>query len=63
MRAGLPQLLFPLTNAQPDDAARLVRLGVARQIDPKNYRGEAVAEEINALLADPNIQADMCIRP
>jgi rhamnosyltransferase subunit B len=57
MRAGLPQLLFPLTNAQPDDAARLVRLGVARQIDPKNYRGEAVAEEINALVADPNIQA------
>jgi UDP:flavonoid glycosyltransferase YjiC (YdhE family) len=53
LRAGCPMLVMPYNYDQPDNAARLVRLGVARTISRKDYSAERAAGELNALLSDP----------
>lgn len=50
LAAGIPQLVMPFTNDQPDNAARLLRLGVALAIRPKDYKGVAVARQLDRLL-------------
>ena len=37
---------------QPDNAARLKRLGVAEALPPKKFRGPAVAQALERLLSD-----------
>ncbi|MCB1025099.1 MAG: glycosyltransferase family 1 protein, partial [Acidobacteria bacterium] len=44
LRAGVPQLVMPYGLDQPDNAARVVRLGVARSIPRKKYSA-ALAEK------------------
>jgi UDP:flavonoid glycosyltransferase YjiC (YdhE family) len=51
LRAGIPQLLVPFAHDQHDNAARLVRLGVARKIEPRAYRAGAVAAILDELIA------------
>ena len=53
LRAGRPMLFVPFAHDQPDNAARVVRFGVARQIDRKQYRAKKVAAELRKLLSDP----------
>ena len=55
LAAGLPQLVMPMAHDQPDNAARLERLGVGRSLAPSKFRGPAVARELHALLDDPAI--------
>lgn len=55
LAAGVPQLVVPHAHDQPDNAARLVRLGVARTLEPKRYEAPRVAEELRALLNDPQV--------
>jgi len=55
--AGIPQLLMPLGFDQPDNAARLVRLGVARILYPSQFTVRNVAKELNALLTRIPIRA------
>ena len=43
LAAGRPQLIMPTTFDQPDNARRLVGLGVARSLRPRAFRGAAVA--------------------
>ena len=43
LAAGRPQLIMPMTFDQPDNASRLVGLGVARSLRPRAFRGAAVA--------------------
>ncbi|MCY4660368.1 MAG: glycosyltransferase [Acidobacteria bacterium] len=50
LAAGRPQLVMPMTFDQPDNAARLQRLGVGRWLPPYRFRGAAVARELRALL-------------
>jgi len=52
LAAGLPQLLMPMAYDQPDNAARLKRLGVAEALPPRKFRGPAVARALDRLLAD-----------
>jgi len=52
LRGGTPFLVVPHGNDQPDNAARLARLGLARSLGRHTYRHERVAEELRALLAD-----------
>ena len=52
LSAGLPQLLMPMAFDQPDNAARLKRLGVADALPPKKFRGPAVARALDRLLAN-----------
>ena len=56
LATGLPQLLMPMAFDQPDNAARLKRLGVADALPPKQFRGPAVARALDRLLTDEKVQ-------
>jgi UDP:flavonoid glycosyltransferase YjiC (YdhE family) len=59
LAAGIPQLTMPLSFDQPDNAARLARLGVARWLRPGAFTGTRVAGALDALLGDARV-ADTC---
>lgn len=50
MAAGIPQLIVPRRHDQPDNAVRLVQMGVARTLLPRAYRAPAVAQALQELL-------------
>jgi UDP:flavonoid glycosyltransferase YjiC (YdhE family) len=52
LRSGRPMIVVPHAHDQPDNAARVVRLGVARTVRQHRYRGSRVARELQELLAD-----------
>jgi UDP:flavonoid glycosyltransferase YjiC (YdhE family) len=54
LQAGRPMLVVPHAHDQPDNAHRAARLGVARVISPRKYRADRVAEELRALVTEPN---------
>jgi UDP:flavonoid glycosyltransferase YjiC (YdhE family) len=49
LAAGTPQLVMPLAHDQPDNADRLRRLGVGRELRPKSFSAANVARELQAL--------------
>jgi rhamnosyltransferase subunit B len=51
MRAGVPQLVMPYAFDQPDNAARMVRLGVGLSVTRKQYRATRVMQQLHALMA------------
>jgi len=51
LAAGVPQVVMPLAHDQPDNAARLRRLGVSRTLPPKRFHGPALAGVLAELLA------------
>ncbi len=53
LRAGRPMLVVPFAHDQPDNAARVTRLGAARTLPRHRYTAPRVARELAALLADP----------
>ena len=53
LRAGVPVLFVPFAHDQPDNAARVQRLGMARMIPRKQYRAERAAQELRELLENP----------
>jgi len=57
LRPGQPQLLVPHAHDQPDNAFRIRRLGVARQLTPKQYRAARVQADLRALLSDARYAA------
>jgi UDP:flavonoid glycosyltransferase YjiC (YdhE family) len=52
LRAGTPALVVPFANDQPDNAARLFRLGVSRTLPRKRYARKSAAKSLGDLLAD-----------
>jgi rhamnosyltransferase subunit B len=52
LAAGRPMLVMPYAFDQPDNAARLERLGVARSIRRREYTGRRAAAELDRLLND-----------
>ena len=52
LAAGRPMLVMPYGFDQPDNAARLRRLGVARTIGRKEYTARRAASELDRLLTD-----------
>lgn len=54
LRAGRPQLIVPLLSDQFDNAARAVRLGVARTVSRRRYSARCVTAEIRRLVAEPS---------
>ena len=52
LKAGRPQLITPYFVDQPDNAARVQRLGVARVIPLKQWAVTTVVRELRALMAD-----------
>jgi len=54
MRSGRPMLVVPYSHDQPDHAARLGKLGIARYIPREKYNAKIAAQEIQQLLGDKN---------
>lgn len=52
LRAGCPQLIVPFFADQADNAARAVRLGVARTVRRSRYSAARAQQQLSALLAD-----------
>ncbi len=53
LRAGQPQLVVPCLVDQPDNAARVVRMGAGRTLPRKRYRAARIAVELRKLLKEP----------
>ncbi|HVR86636.1 MAG TPA: glycosyltransferase [Planctomycetota bacterium] len=52
LKAGVPFVVVPFGNDQPDNAARCLRLGLSRILPKKRYRGDRAAETLDHLLRD-----------
>src|SRR5262249_36382125 len=53
LRAGVPQLVMPYAFAQPDNAARVPRLGVAVSMNRRHYKAATAARDLDRLLSTP----------
>lgn len=53
LRAGRPMLVVPFGVDQPDNAARVERLGVAKRLNRKHFRAALVARQLNRFLSEP----------
>lgn len=52
LRSGRPTLVMPYSHDQPDNAARVRRLGTSRTIFRKHYKYKEVAKQLHKLLED-----------
>ncbi len=57
LKAGIPQLIMPMSHDQPDNAARIERLGVGRSLPPKRFEAQAVARLLGELLGSAEVAA------
>ncbi|WP_017652195.1 glycosyltransferase [Fortiea contorta] len=57
LRAGRPTLVMPYSHDQPDNAARVERLGTSRIISRQSYTAVKVAKHLRQLLENPNYTA------
>lgn len=55
LRAGCPELVVPHGFDQPDNAARIVRLGVGDVLPASRYRADAATTLLRALLSDDGV--------
>lgn len=53
LASGRPMLVVPWSHDQPDNARRVVRLGVARTIPRHKYRAARLTSDLRMLLSDP----------
>jgi UDP:flavonoid glycosyltransferase YjiC (YdhE family) len=54
LRSGRPMLVVPHAHDQPDNAARVSRLGVARSLDAGAYTADRAAAHLRQLLEEPS---------
>jgi rhamnosyltransferase subunit B len=54
LKAGRPTLVMPYSHDQPDNAARVERLGTSRTIPRKQYQAARVAHQLDELLENPS---------
>lgn len=54
LRASRPTLVMPYSHDQPDNAARVERIGTSRTISRKQYSASQVAHELRELLENSN---------
>ncbi|HWN40570.1 MAG TPA: glycosyltransferase, partial [Thermoanaerobaculia bacterium] len=52
--AGRPTLVMPYSHDQPDNTARLERLGTSRTIPRNRYTAARAVTELRELLGNPN---------
>jgi rhamnosyltransferase subunit B len=57
LRAGCPTLIVPYSHDQPDNAARVERLGTSRTLSRKQYSTPQIVKELSELFANPNYAA------
>ncbi|MEL6385104.1 MAG: glycosyltransferase, partial [Cyanobacteria bacterium J06626_18] len=54
LRAGRPTLVLPYILDQPDNAARIERLGTSRTLERKQYSAARATQELRALIETPS---------
>jgi UDP:flavonoid glycosyltransferase YjiC (YdhE family) len=59
LAAGVPQLITPFNFDQPDNAARVRRLGAGDSLRPGSYTAPRVSRRLEALLTSPSV-AEKC---
>ena len=57
--AGIPQVIRPMAHDQPDNAARVEKLGVGASLSPPKFNAVSLAEQLNALLTSQAV-LDRC---
>jgi rhamnosyltransferase subunit B len=57
LAAGVPQLVMAMGFDQPDNGARLQRLGVGRMLTPARFTTDAVASALRVLVSDASVAA------
>ena len=57
LRSGKPMIVVPWSHDQPDNAARVTKLGVARVIPRGKFRADRLARELGGLLSDERTNA------
>lgn len=55
LAAGIPHLVMPMSYDQPDNAARLKRLGVGGIVTPQQFKAKRVAAELKRLIDTPSV--------
>jgi UDP:flavonoid glycosyltransferase YjiC (YdhE family) len=55
--AGIPQIAVPLSNDQPDNAARIERLGAGLRLSPGQYRAAPVARKLQFLFDSDQVRS------
>lgn len=58
LRAGRPTVVMPYSHDQPDNAARVERLGTSRTVARKQYTAAQVAKQLRDVLDNPNYAAN-----
>jgi UDP:flavonoid glycosyltransferase YjiC (YdhE family) len=61
LAAGRPMLVVPFAFDQPDNAARLKRLGLARAVPRRHYTAQRAYAELEHLLKDPAYAASAAV--
>lgn len=61
LSAGVPQLTVPMVYDQPDNAQRLLKLGVSEYLSKRGYKTARVVRKLNGLLASAEV-AENCRR-
>ena len=65
LAAGIPQVIMPMSFDQPDNAARLLKLGVARVVPAAKFTGATLSAALRDLFGDatvPKACADLAAR-
>ena len=57
LRAGRPMLVMPFSHDQPDNAARITRLGIGRTLPRRRYNVQTATAELGELLNNPSYAA------
>ena len=52
---GIPQIIRPMAHDQPDNAARVGRLGVGKTIHPQEYTARRLQSALQALLSSDSV--------
>jgi UDP:flavonoid glycosyltransferase YjiC (YdhE family) len=55
LRAGRPMLVVPYSHDQPDNAARVERIGVGRVLTRRSYRKKAIVKTLRELVRNESI--------
>ncbi len=56
LAAGVPHVIMPMAHDQPDNAARLIRLGVGRSLPPRVFNPANLGAALDALIDNPEVQ-------
>ena len=59
MAAGIPQVIRPMAHDQPDNAARVQKLGIGATLSPPKFNAVSLAEKLTALMTSQAV-LDRC---